>query len=185
MKKTLPCCSSGNSSCEQQTTLFFLFLERPQYVLADMQKSVVAQFWPPLGALKQDKYDYSVHTRQSKNMRLKSWKLFFLTSERKHQAPFSFALVFIFQSRSFTSQSPPVGTPSSCDPFQVAPERGEEAVTNVIAEAADGKARDTRSRRASAELGRRNSSLRRKVCLSFSSPDHMTKLGNRQRDIIA
>lgn len=119
-------------------------------------------FWPLLGTLKQDKYDYSVHTRQSKNTQLKSWKLFSLTLGRKFQVPFSFAQVFSFLGRSFTSQSPPVVTLFSHDLFRVALGRGEEAVSSVIAEAADRRARDTRYRRSSPELGRRDSSLRRK-----------------------
>lgn len=92
-----------------------------------------------MGALEQDKYDYSVHTRLSKNTRLKIWKLFFLTSGRKLHASFSFALVFSFLGRLSTAQAALAGTPSSPDPLQGAPELGEEAATSSTAGAAAGE----------------------------------------------
>lgn len=52
------------------------------------------------------------------------------------ETPSLFVLVFSFHSGSFTSQSPPVGIPSSCDPFQVAPKMREEGVTSIIVKVA-------------------------------------------------
>lgn len=61
----------------------------------------------------------SVHTRQSKNTQLTTWKLFFLTLRRKHQVPFSFAvrkLGFWFSQQIIHI------TKSSCgDPIQLCP----------------------------------------------------------------